>query len=100
MSEILTLKDVASYFHAGASTIKRWLMLARRGQGDFPMPITPKGTHLRWRKSDIEAWYSRIGNIPPESTTIMQIETPAERQRHHEKVACGLEKLGITVKKK
>ena len=100
MTEILTLQDVASYFHAGTSTIKRWVMQARRGLGDFPLPVTPKGTHLRWRKADIEQWHSCIGNVPPELPNAAQIETPGERQRHNEKIARGLENFGITIKKK
>jgi predicted DNA-binding transcriptional regulator AlpA len=37
-------------------------MLSRRGTLDFPLPLSPKGSQLRWRKEEIEQWNSSIGN--------------------------------------
>ena len=68
MNKILTATEVADYFRISVSTLKRWVMLSRRRAFDFPMPITAKGGLLRWHKEDIEAWSSRIGNEPEQST--------------------------------
>jgi predicted DNA-binding transcriptional regulator AlpA len=69
MNDILTAAEVADYYRISVSSLKRWLMLSRRGTFDFPMPITAKGGLLRWRKEDIEAWSSRIGNEPEQSAS-------------------------------
>ena len=73
-------------------------MLSRRGFLDFPPPIGAKGSKLRWRREDIERWNSAIGNVPTQPAA--EIETPSGRKRQNEKVAKGLEKLGITIYKK
>ena len=62
MSEILNAAEVAAHFRISISTLKRWVMLARRGEHDLPLPISPKRSQLRWRKEDIETWNSSIGN--------------------------------------
>jgi predicted DNA-binding transcriptional regulator AlpA len=96
MTDILTAAEVADYFRVSLSSLKRWVLLTRRGSFDFPMPISPKGGQLRWRKTEIEVWGSRIGNIPMQPTSI-PTDTPAERKRREYQVATRLEKLGITV---
>jgi len=64
MTEILTVSEVASHFRVSVPTLKRWLMMSRRGRFDLPMTISPKGCRLLWRREDIENWQSRIGNEP------------------------------------
>ena len=96
----MTLEQVADYYYCGKSTVKRWLMLSRRGILDFPMSINPKGCRLLWRRDDIIAWRSKIGNIPPEQPDELKIETPAERKTKDAKVAKGLAKMGVNFTKK
>ena len=98
MTAILTLTEVALYFRNSKPTIKRWLFLTRQGLGDFPLPISSKGCRLLWNKEDIVTWRSRLGNEAPLLNQLP--ETPTERRRRSEKVAKGLNKLGITVQKK
>jgi len=76
MTEILTAADVAAHFRISISNLKRWVLQTRRGLYDFPMPISPKRSKLRWRKSDIENWNSQIGNVPAQRTP------QREKQRH------------------
>jgi len=98
MTKILTLDDVVQYFRASKPTVKRWVMLTRSGRGDFPLPVSPKGCRLLWNREDIENWRSRLGNEAP---LLEQLpETPAERRRKNDKVAKGLERLGVTIKQK
>ena len=94
----MTLGDVAAYFNVSKPTLKRWLMLTRQGRGDLPFPVSPKGCRLLWNREDIVGWRSQIGNVP--TPPAVEIETPSERKRQNEKVAKGLEKLGITTQKK
>jgi len=95
---IMTAAEVTEYYRISLSTLKRWIMLSRRGFLDFPPPIGAKGSKLRWRREDIERWNSAIGNVPTQPAA--EIETPSGRKRQNEKVAKGLEKLGITIYKK
>ena len=95
---ILTAAEVSRHFRISLSTLKRWTMLSRRGSLDFPMPVGAKGSKLRWRREEVEAWNSRIGNEVPLQE--QPAETPAERRRQNEAVAKRLEKLGVTIKQK
>ena len=69
MGDILTAAEVAAHFRISVSTLKRWVMLTRRGAYDLPLPISPKRSQLRWRREDIETWNSCIGNVPEKSLT-------------------------------
>jgi predicted DNA-binding transcriptional regulator AlpA len=99
-SEVMTALEVAIFFLVSLSTLKRWIMLTRRGLLDFPMPLGAKGSQLKFRRSEILAWKSSVGNEPTQPVTIETIETPAERKKQNAKVARGLEKLGITPTRK
>lgn len=74
-----TKHDVIDYFGISEMTFNRWLVKSRRGEMDFPLPVLPKGSVLRFRKSDIDNWKSSIGNTQP-VVTPPSIETPAARQ--------------------
>ena len=69
MCRIMTADEVAAHFRISVSTLKRWVMLTRRGAYDLPLPISPKRSQLRWRREDIETWNSCIGNVPEKSLT-------------------------------
>jgi predicted DNA-binding transcriptional regulator AlpA len=95
---ILTAAEVSRHFRISLSTLKRWVFLSRRGGLDFPMPIGAKGSRLRWRREDVEAWNSRIGNGTPPQEQLP--ETPAEQRRQADKVSRGLQKIGVNINKK
>jgi len=67
LRDILTAPEVADYLRISLSTLKRWNALARRGEFDFPLALSPKGYQLKWRRSDIEIWRSRIGKQEAQS---------------------------------
>ena len=94
----LNLDGVAQYYGRSGPTIKRWLMLTRLGLYDFPLPVSPKGCRLLWNREDIINWRSQLGNASP--IPEQPAETPTERRRRDDKVARGLEKLGVTIKQK
>ena len=100
MTEIMSAAEVADYYKISLSSLKRWVMLSRRGALDFPMPVSPKGNHLRFRKEDILSWGSKIGNMPPEQPAELKIETPAEQKCKNAKVSKDLAKMGVIFNKK
>lgn len=100
MSEIMSAAEVANHYKISLSSLKRWVMLSRRGVLDFPMPVSPKGCHLRFRREDILAWGSKIGNMPPEQPAELKIETPAEQKCKNAKVSKDLAKMGVIFNKK
>jgi predicted DNA-binding transcriptional regulator AlpA len=54
--ELLTITDLENLLKLSASQIRHKLMKARRGEIDFPLPITNIGERTRWLKSDVEYW--------------------------------------------
>ena len=53
---ILLIDEVSRMFRVSTVTIRRYLHLARKGEGNFPLPISPRGGKCRWLLSDIEAY--------------------------------------------
>jgi len=61
--EILLVREVALRFRANVSTVNRWLHQRRKGQGNFPLPISPPGGKLRWLAADIESFLRSQSNV-------------------------------------
>ena len=53
---ILLIGEIASLLRVSISTINRYLRQTRKGCGNFPLPISPKGSKGRWLSSDIERY--------------------------------------------
>jgi hypothetical protein len=72
--EIWNTEDVCQYFDIHEQTLKTWIAAARAGEGDFILPIGPKGSKRRWRRVDIENYQSTIGNerVTPKASTAQQ----------------------------
>jgi excisionase family DNA binding protein len=55
---LMTTEGVAGYFQLPIASIYSW-----RARGEGPRAIRV-GKHLRWRKSDIDAWLERQADAP------------------------------------
>ena len=61
-NEMMNAAEVSEYFGIHRQTLKMWVMQARAGVKDFPLPVFPKGARLIWRRADILEYQSSIGN--------------------------------------
>ena len=61
-NEMMNAAEVSEYFGIHRQTLKMWVTQARAGVKDFPLPVFPKGSKLRWRRADILEYQSTIGN--------------------------------------
>jgi len=87
--DILFAEEVCEYFRIHHQTLKLWLMQARAGKSDFPLPVSPKGKKRRWRREDIVNYQSSIGN---ERATPKAL-SPAKRKARYEAAMRELEAL-------
>jgi len=87
--EILFADEVCEYFRIHRQTLKLWLMQARAGQSDFPLPVSPFGKKLRWRREDIVNYQSSIGN----ERALPKALSPAKRAARQAAVMRELEAL-------
>ena len=87
--EIILAEEVCEHFRIHRQTLKLWLMQARAGVSDFPLPVSPKGKKLRWRREDIVNYQSRIGNDRASPASV----SPAKRKEHQAQVMRELEAL-------
>jgi len=73
---ILLIGEVASLLRISIPTLRRWLHESRRGQRNFPIPISEIGGKCRWLASDIEAFIASQSvaplTNPPTSKKIRQ----------------------------
>jgi len=60
---ILLVHEVALRLRVSVSTVNRWLHQRRKGQGNFPLPISPPGGKLRWLATDIERFLQSQSNV-------------------------------------
>ncbi|MDR0391460.1 MAG: helix-turn-helix domain-containing protein [Planctomycetaceae bacterium] len=88
--QLLTFAEVQAIFRLSNTTLRRWLVLARSGESDFPLPITELGHRARWRKSDIDAWLNRPSPQAPKHT---RTETPKPTNNYNEANEKALENL-------
>jgi len=87
--DILFAEEVCEHFRIHRQTLKLWLMQARAGVSDFPLPVSPKGKHLRWRREDILEYQSRIGN----ERAMPKAMSPAKRKERQAAVMRELAEL-------
>jgi hypothetical protein len=87
--EILFADEVCEHFRIHRQTLKLWLMQARAGISDFPLPVSPFGKKLRWRREDILDYQSRIGNERAKPASV----SPAKRAKRQAQVMRELEEL-------
>ena len=81
MEKLLLIDEVAAQMRVTPSTVRRWLSESRKGQGCYPLSISPPGSKLLWRESDI-AQYIESQNPPP---VCPPIATSFKKQRREEK---------------
>ena len=87
--DILFAAEVCEYFRIHRQTLKLWLMQARAGKSDFPLPVSPFGKKLRWRREDILEYQSSIGN----DRAMPKSSSPAKRKERQAAVMRELEAL-------
>jgi hypothetical protein len=73
----LPFYSLCEYFRIHRQTLKLWLMQSRAGKSDFPLPVSPFGKKLRWRREDIVSYQSGIGNVK----ALPKALSPAKRQQ-------------------
>jgi len=88
---ILLVHEVALRVRASVSSVNRWLHQRRKGQGNFPLPISPPGGKLRWLAADIERFLQSQSNVPssivPTSIAQKRREDKAYERRQAEAAA-------------
>jgi predicted DNA-binding transcriptional regulator AlpA len=94
-NEIISADEVCEYFRICRQTLKLWIARARAGQSDFPLPISPFRSKLRWRRADIEGYQSEIGN----DRAMPKSLSPAQRKARQAKVMKELESLSHKTRK-
>lgn len=87
--EILFAEEVCEHFRIHRQTLKLWLMQARAGKSDFPLPVSPFRKKLRWRREDILEYQSGIGN----ERAMPKPLSAAKRKVRYEKAMRELETL-------
>ena len=86
MNHLITLRELQLSLQISEATLRRYLAEARRGVGDFPLPVSKPKRKLLWNPADIERW---IGcHSQP---TLPDIETASQRLKRH---AAAMEALG------
>ena len=92
---ILLIHEVASRFRASVSTVNRWLHQRRKGQGNFPLPISPPGGNLRWLADDIENYLRSQSNVPPPTV----LSSVAQKRRDDKTYAIRQAEAAATLRK-
>jgi len=88
---LLTIADIMRIYSISQPTVYRWLALARRGEGCFPLPIGGHKQKLRWSRDAILA-YQNVN-----SPQLPKIESETQRQKRH-RIACeSLARHGVKV---
>ena len=88
-NEIMLASEVCEYFRIHRQTLALWLMQARAGVKDFPLPVSPKGSKLRWRRTDIVEYQSSIGNERANAKSV----SPAKRKARYQQAMREFEAL-------
>lgn len=78
---LLLIGGVADRILLSISSVNRLLRQARNGQGNFPLPVSPPRSKLRWLESDIERY---INARDPPSISSPAI-TNSQKKRQEEK---------------
>ncbi len=53
--QLLTIDQVADWLQIPVHTLRQWRAHPRRA-GATPLPVIKVGGHLRYRRTDVEAW--------------------------------------------
>ena len=77
-SRILLIREVATLLRVAPVTISRYLAKRRAGHGNFPLPISPPRSKLRWRESDILSYLESQSSATPYNITLPNVD-PAQR---------------------
>jgi predicted DNA-binding transcriptional regulator AlpA len=75
---ILLIGEVANLLRVSIPTINRWIHQTRRGQGQFPLPISTNRGKGRWLSTDIESF------LQSQSNTVLPVNTVSATQRKRE----------------
>ena len=93
--EILLIDQVAARLGTSVATVNRYLALRRKGQGSFPLPISPFKGKGRWLASDVDGYIESLSNAnvaPPVKSEKQKAKEFIERQ---ESAKATLRKHGI-----
>lgn len=103
MQSVLLVSDVAEMLKVSPSSVRRWCVEARKGNGSFPLPISARGGKGRWLRSDIETFLASQSTATPQPAPARKRRSGAkafqsrqeatdkalERYRQNRKVGCG-----------
>ncbi len=93
MPELMNLKEVAEYFRCSEVTLWRRLKERRAGVGNFPLPITPPGKKMFWRRFDVESWDANADFTGCDSEN--RPTTPAQREAKKRQMQRRFAELGV-----
>jgi predicted DNA-binding transcriptional regulator AlpA len=51
---LLNVEDLMRMFHISRVTLYRWIALARKGEGHFPLPVFGRKQKLCWHRDAVE----------------------------------------------
>jgi hypothetical protein len=90
-NDIIFAEEVCEHFRICRQTLKLWLAKSRAGLSDFPLPISPFRSKLRWRREDIVNYQSYIGN----ERAVPEALSPARRNARQAMVMQELRELKL-----
>jgi len=78
--EILLIDQVAARLGVSIATVNRYLAQRRKGQGSFPLPISPFKGKGRWLSSDVDQYIASLSN----ANVSAHVPAKSEKQKARE----------------
>jgi predicted DNA-binding transcriptional regulator AlpA len=54
LEPLLKVEDIMRLCHVSRVTVYKWIALARKGEGNFPLPVFGRKQKLCWNRDDVE----------------------------------------------
>jgi|GEM_PF-2218717 len=93
--EIIFIGEVAKRIGLSVSTVNRNLALRRKGQGDFPLPISPSGGKGRWLASDVDRYVELLSTVNAADQVPFKRQGDKEYQKRQDAARATLRRHGI-----
>lgn len=95
MKKLLTFIDLLLILPVSESTLRRYIAKARRGTGNFPLPVNEGFKRkLLFRPEDIERWVATQNSAAPQPPIP---ESSRERSKRHSAAMKILAQKGVTL---